>query len=293
VKSGTSGVKDAAGNPLAADRTWTFTTAATVDTTPPTVTATVPANGATAIAVGANITATFSEAMSAASITGTTVTLAASATPSTLIPATVTYTAGTLTATLDPTANLAASTTYLATVKSGTSGVKDAAGNPLAADRTWTFTTAAAGSSTSYLSDLAYTAPSNGWGPVEKDRSNGEQAAGDGKTLTLNGVTYTKGLGAHAASEVDYTMGGTCSLFTASVGVDDEITVATGSVVFQVFGDTTKLYDSGTMGATTATKAVSVDVSGRTTLKLLITDAGDGNAYDHGDWANAQLTCAP
>ena len=131
----------------------------------------------------------------------------------------------------------------------------------------------------------------NGWGPVEKDRSNGENLAGDGAPLTLNGVTYAKGLGTHAASEVDYAMAGACSLFTASVGVDDEISSVEASLVFQVWGDTTKLYDSGTMGAATATKALSVDVAGRTTLRLVVTDGGDGNFYDHGDWANAQLTC--
>ncbi|HEY7132013.1 MAG TPA: PQQ-dependent sugar dehydrogenase, partial [Candidatus Limnocylindrales bacterium] len=48
-------------------------------------------------------------------------------------------------------------------------------------------------STTAYLSDLAYTVTANGWGPVEKDRSNGEQAAGDGGPLTLNGTVYAKG----------------------------------------------------------------------------------------------------
>ena len=148
-----------------------------------------------------------------------------------------------------------------------------------------------ASDTTSYLSDLAWTQVANGWGPVEKDRSNGENLAGDGAPLTLNGVTYAKGLGTHAASEVDYAMAGACSLFTASVGVDDEISSVEASLVFQVWGDTTKLYDSGTMGAATATKALSVDVAGRTTLRLVVTDGGDGNFYDHGDWANAQLTC--
>ena len=46
-----------------------------------------------------------------------------------------------LTVTLHPSASLAAATTYLATVKGGASGVKDAAGNALALDKTWTFTT--------------------------------------------------------------------------------------------------------------------------------------------------------
>ena len=47
--------------------------------------------------------------------------------------------------TLNPTADLAASTLYTATIKGGAAGVKDLAGNPLAADKVWTFTTAATG----------------------------------------------------------------------------------------------------------------------------------------------------
>src|SRR6185436_696220 len=72
-------------------------------------------------------------------------------------------------------------------------------------------------STTIFVSDLTYTVTTNGWGPVEKDKSNGEQAAGDGHTLTLNGVTYAKGLGVHAASEVRYNLGANCNTFTASV----------------------------------------------------------------------------
>jgi hypothetical protein len=49
---------------------------------------------------------------------------------------------------LNPDADLAANTTYTATIKGGTGGVKDAAGNALASDRTWTFTTASAGGGT-------------------------------------------------------------------------------------------------------------------------------------------------
>ena len=46
-------------------------------------------------------------------------------------------------ATLDPTASLEASTTYTAKVEGGPGGAEDVAGNPLAADVSWSFTTAA------------------------------------------------------------------------------------------------------------------------------------------------------
>ena len=115
------------------------------DTTAPTVTGTSPAAGATGVAVSANVTGTFSEAMDASTITAETFTLT---TGTTTVPAAVTYNSTDRVATLNPDTDLAAGTTYTATIRGGTSGVKDAAGNALAADRTWTFTTAAAGGGT-------------------------------------------------------------------------------------------------------------------------------------------------
>lgn len=149
----------------------------------------------------------------------------------------------------------------------------------------------AAGSTVEFLSDLAYTVTANGWGPVEKDESNGEAAAGDGGPITIGGQTFTKGLGVHAVSDVRYAMGGNCSLFTASIGVDDEV-AGNGSVVFQVYGDTTLLYQSPTQTGAGSAVPISVDVTGRTTLRLVTTDGGNGISFDHADWANAQLTCS-
>ncbi len=50
----------------------------------------------------------------------------------------------TRTATLTPTASLAAGATYTVTVKGGTGGVRDLAGNPMSVDDVWSFTTLAA-----------------------------------------------------------------------------------------------------------------------------------------------------
>ena len=78
--------------------------------------------------------------MSAASITTATVQLRAP--DGTLVPAAVTYDSASRSATLDPNGELEGATRYTATVKGGSSGVKDAAGNALAADGSWSFTTA-------------------------------------------------------------------------------------------------------------------------------------------------------
>ncbi|GBF06225.1 glycosyl hydrolase family protein [Deinococcus aerius] len=138
------------------------------------------------------------------------------------------------------------------------------------------------------LSYESWITATNGWGPIERDRSNGEKNAGDGRTLTIGGVTFDKGFGAHSNSSMSFKLNGQCSTFTASVGVDDE-SGNKGSVVFQVYGDGTKLYDSGVMRGTDGAKALSVSVSGKNELRLVVTDAGDGISYDHADWVNTTL----
>jgi hypothetical protein len=111
------------------------------DTTAPTVTATSPAAGATGISRTANLTATFSEPMQAASITAASFELRGPT--GLLIPAVVTYNATSRVATLNPTPTLATLTAHTVVVHGGGAAavVRDAAGNALAADRSWTFTT--------------------------------------------------------------------------------------------------------------------------------------------------------
>src|SRR4029077_9363186 len=107
--------------------------------TPPTVTGTTPANGATGVAATISPTGTFSEAMNASTISGSSVTLTAQSTAS-AVAGTVSYNATSRVVTFDPTADLGPGKVYVATIKGGPSGVTDANGVALAADRTWTFT---------------------------------------------------------------------------------------------------------------------------------------------------------
>ncbi|MEO6086038.1 MAG: glycoside hydrolase family 97 catalytic domain-containing protein [Umezawaea sp.] len=142
----------------------------------------------------------------------------------------------------------------------------------------------------SYVSDLPFTSEDNGWGPVERDRSNGESAGGDGAELRVGGVAYAKGIGAHATSDVSVYTGRRCSAFTAGIGLDDE-TTSTGSVVFQVYGDGRLLHDSGVVREKGAVRAISVDIAGVRMLSLRVTDAGDGKNFDHADWVEARISC--
>ena len=139
-----------------------------------------------------------------------------------------------------------------------------------------------------YLSDYGWASVFNGWGPVELDRSNGDWMAGDGQTITLNGVAYGKGLGAHANSEIVYNLGGSYSSFVSDVGLDDEVG-ANGTVRFFVYADGELLYDSGVMTGASLTQSVNVGVAGRMQLRLVVDYTGDNLDWDHADWAGARL----
>lgn len=102
----------------------------------PTVTAASPGAQSTAVPVASNVTATFSTDVQGVGA-GTFVLRNAAGTA---IPATVSYNASTRTATLDPSASLAADGTFTATLTGGSTGIRDAAGTPLAST-SWTFIT--------------------------------------------------------------------------------------------------------------------------------------------------------
>ena len=143
---------------------------------------------------------------------------------------------------------------------------------------------------TGFLSDQTWTYVTSGFGPPSRDRSNGESGASDGNTITLGGTTFAKGLGVHSPSSIEFRPGGNCSSFTASVGVDDEVATR-GSVIFQVWADGTRLFDSGIMTGSSATRSVNVDITGRTDLRLTVAGGTDTTNSDHADWASARVTC--
>ncbi|MCI0461139.1 MAG: Ig-like domain-containing protein, partial [Gemmataceae bacterium] len=117
--------------------TATFTV---VDVTAPTVTAVSPLNGAIEVVVTTTVSVTFDEPVDPTTVTPATFELRDPA--GVLVSASVSYDAATRTATLTPAVSLAASTSpHSVRVRGGAAGVKDLAGNPLAADFTWSFTT--------------------------------------------------------------------------------------------------------------------------------------------------------
>ncbi len=178
----TTGAQDPAGAALAANYVWSFTTAP-----PPAVVSTVPANLATAVPVNTAISATFSEAMNPATITGTTFKVAGpGATP---VAGVVTY-SGT-TATFTPTVVLANSTLFTATI---TTGAQDPTGAPIPANYVWTFTTAPPPT-------VVSTVPANGATAVAVNTPISATFSVAMNPTTIRGTTFTvTGPGATAVS---------------------------------------------------------------------------------------------
>jgi Bacterial Ig-like domain/RTX calcium-binding nonapeptide repeat (4 copies)/Haemolysin-type calcium binding protein related domain len=122
-------------DPTPARRTWT------VDTTRPVVNGTNPVDDATGIAPTAVVDAFFSEQMDRSTVTTGTFTLTKQGS-STPVSARVEYLSNPK-ALLTPSSVLEPNTIYTARVKGGSTGAKDLAGNALAQDYSWTFTTGA------------------------------------------------------------------------------------------------------------------------------------------------------
>ncbi|MDO5060258.1 MAG: endo-alpha-N-acetylgalactosaminidase family protein [Actinomycetaceae bacterium] len=143
-----------------------------------------------------------------------------------------------------------------------------------------------------YLSDLPFVDTRNGWGPVERDTANGENNAGDGGPIRIDGVTYEKGLGTHANSMVKFNLGGQCQSFHAVVGVDDQQTSA-GTIRFLVTGDNSAVVvpETEVLRHNSAAVTLDADITGVQELTLWVNGAGDGIGNDWASWGDAYVVC--
>ena len=142
---------------------------------------------------------------------------------------------------------------------------------------------ARAADSTVWLSSLDLSAVEQGWGDPHANKSV------ENHPLSIGGYGFEKGIGTHSDSEFNIALRKGSKRFLASVGVDDEVKDHPASIEFEVLGDGKSLWKSGVMRAGQAAKNLDLDVNGVSTLTLVVNDAGDGNTFDHADWANAKL----
>jgi len=136
---------------------------------------------------------------------------------------------------------------------------------------------------TVWLDQLDLSAATQGYGVPRKNKTV------DGKPLTIGGKIFERGFGTHAESSLLIKLDGKATLFTAQVGIDDEMKDHQPAVEFVLVGDGKKLWASGIMRLGDAAKLCSVPLTGIQKLELVVTDGGNGNYYDHADWADAKF----
>ncbi|MGV3705602.1 MAG: NPCBM/NEW2 domain-containing protein [Arcticibacter sp.] len=136
---------------------------------------------------------------------------------------------------------------------------------------------------TVWLDQLDLSAATQGYGVPKSNRTV------DGNVMTIAGKKFERGFGTHAESSLIIQLDGKVKSFSASVGVDDEMKDHEPAVEFLVYGDGKKLWSSGVMRLGDAARECSVSLAGIRRVELVVADGGNGNYYDHADWADARF----
>ncbi|MFK4836960.1 NPCBM/NEW2 domain-containing protein [Microbacterium sp. ZW T2_14] len=142
-----------------------------------------------------------------------------------------------------------------------------------------------------YASDLEWASAENGWGPVERDYSNGAKAVPDTtRTIqSIRGVPYPKGLGTHAPARVVYDVAQQCTQLLGYVGIDDS-QAGKGRVDFVVKVDGAEKFRIA-RGGVDAAGLLNLDLRGASTVELIAEPGPEGNGNDHADWADLRINC--
>jgi hypothetical protein len=130
---------------------------------------------------------------------------------------------------------------------------------------------------------------SQGWGELGWNVA-AHQSGQAGAPLQIGDKTYAKGLGHHANGSINVLLDGEYAGLDAEVGLQP--CGDGGSVIFRVFVDGERRFDSGILRATNGPNPIHVDLTGAQELRLEANDAGDGITCDMANWANARLTPA-
>lgn len=120
------------------------------------------------------------------------------------------------------------------------------------------------------------------WGSVEINRSVVHTP------LTVNGVEYKRGIGAHSISRLLYQLDGKAVSISGLAGADDNNRFA-GKLQFKIIGDQKELWKSGVMKKGDPIRKFNVELKGVDKVLLLVEECGDGIMYDHADWLNVKI----
>ena len=133
--------------------------------------------------------------------------------------------------------------------------------------------------------------PLSAVGPLHADQNVGAPRFARnivGGSLKVGTETFANGIGTFARSLLEFSLNGQFRRFTARAGVD-AVTEGRGSVAFEIYGDGKKLWSSPTLSGLDAPKDIDLDLTGVNRLRLVVTDANDGNKFDVADWLEPML----
>ncbi|MFF4371515.1 sigma-70 family RNA polymerase sigma factor [Streptomyces sp. NPDC001594] len=109
--------------------------------------------------------------------------------------------------------------------------------------------------------------------------------------LVAGGQRFGQGITVDSRSSVEITLNRQCTSFSARAGVDGLSLLTDGTVRFSVYADGQRLWRSGALGYADAPAAVQVPLSGRSTLRLVVEQAGQGSLPTLASWADAVISC--
>jgi len=207
----TTGVRDLAGNPLPANKEWSFSTTA-ADITPPSVLTLSPVSDARDSATSSQVAAVFSEAVDPATLTAAAFTVTDG---NVSISGTIAYSSATRTATFTPQAPLANNAVYTATLSTA---VTDRSGNHLTQDTSWNFTTIPR---ETILPIITATVPTDGLGNISISTPISATFSESIDPATINGATFSV---AGIAGTVTYDAASLTATFTPEIPLANSTT---------------------------------------------------------------------
>jgi len=247
------------------------------DITPPSVTTVVPGAGGVSVPVNSNVIVEFTEAMDAATVSSTTLSLKQGTTN---VTGTVSYT-GTK-ATFTPAGNLQSGTIYVANI---TTAVHDLAGNAMIANYSWSFTTSSSAVADVIAPTVLTVVPANSASAIAISSTITANFSEAMSLTTITAATFTVKQGTTAVTgAISYS--GTTATFTPTAALTPGViyTCAINTGAKDVAGNA--LVSGLSWSFTTAATAPVVGMSFATDVVPVLTMCN--NCHTHG-WTTSSV----
>ncbi|MFC7842481.1 sigma-70 family RNA polymerase sigma factor [Streptomyces sp. NPDC057382] len=137
-------------------------------------------------------------------------------------------------------------------------------------------------------SDLAYDVVGDGTGPEMRIGASSWVWKRSG--LSVDGLRYAHGVTVHGRSSVTIDLNRSCTAYDAKAGVDD-LALKLGRVSFSVYADGVRLWRSGLVRGGDPAVPVHMDLTGRSTVRLVVEPRGVLDDVTLADWAESTFTC--